>query len=169
MPKRFFINNQIKAEKVRVINEEGKQLGVFEISEALKIAKEKGLDLIKVTDKVWPPVCRLADYGKFIYQEKKKERQKNQNKGGELKNLRLRFNISDHDIATRIKTADKFLKKGYKVRIEMVLRGREKALAEHAKEKLEKFLGTLKEISPFNVEREIKREGRGITAIITKA
>ena len=169
MPKRFFVNNQIKAEKVRVVSEDGKQLGVFEINEALKIAREKGLDLIKVTDKVWPPVCRLADYGKFIYQEKKKEKQKNQNKGGELKNLRLRFNISEHDLATRIKSAEKFLKKGYKVRIEMVLRGREKALSGYARERLEKFLETLKEIIPFNIERDIKREGRGITAIITKA
>ncbi len=163
------MNNQIRAEKVRVVDEEGKQLGVFKIEEALKIAKEKGLDLIKVTDKTWPPVCRLADYGKFIYQEKKKEKQKKQNKGGELKNLRLRFNISEHDLTTRIKAAEKFLKKGYKVRIEMVLRGREKALSDHAKERIEKFLETLKDIIPFNVEREIKREGRGITTIITKA
>lgn len=166
--KRIFINNQIRADKVRVIGPDGKQLGIFNLQEAIQKAKETGLDLIKITNKVEPPVCKIMDYGKYLYQQSKKERKQKATKTGELKNVRLSFNISEHDMETRARAAEKFLKKGYKVRIELVLRGREKALSDFAKQKLNKFLEILQKSSPIKIERELKRERRGLTMIITK-
>ena len=154
---------------MRLIDETGKQLGVLPLAEALQMAKEKNLDLIQVTEKVEPPVCKIMDYGKFLYIEEKKEKKDiSKQKGGEIKGLRLSFNISDHDIETRANAAEKFLKEGNKVRVEMVLRGREKALGDFAKDKMIKFLETLDKIIPIKLERELKREARGFTAIISK-
>jgi len=166
--KRTIVNNQIKARKVRLIDSEGKQLGIFNLEEALKKAYEQGLDLVQITEKVFPPVCKITDRGKYLYQLKKKEKKQLNKKGGELKNIRLRFNISDHDMETRTKSAVKFLKDGYKIRIEMVLRGREKALTDFAKEKLNKFLEILKKEINIKVEKEIKKEARGLTIILSK-
>jgi len=166
--KRIFINNQIRAREVRLIDKDGKQLGVLRLEDALRKAREAGRDLIQVTQKIDPPVCKIADYGKYAYQMKKKERKQKPQKIGELKSIRLRFNISPHDLETRAKTAEKFLKKGYKVRIEMVLRGREKYLSNFARQKLNQFLEILQNLIPIKVEREIKRETRGLTMIITR-
>ena len=80
LPKRIFINNRIRAPRVRLIGEDGKQLGVFNLEKALEIARNKGLDLIQVTERVEPPVCKIGDYGKFVYQEKKKELDKERKK-----------------------------------------------------------------------------------------
>jgi len=166
--KRIFINNLIRAREVRLIDKDGKQLGVLRLEDALRKAREAGRDLIQVTQKIDPPVCKIADYGKYAYQMKKKERKQKSQKIGELKSIRLRFNISPHDLETRAKTAEKFLKKGYKVRIEMVLRGREKYLSNFARQKLNQFLEILQNLIPIKVEREIKRETRGLTMIITR-
>ena len=168
MFKRIFINNQIRAREVRLIDKDGKQLGVLRLEDALRKAREAGRDLIQVTQKIDPPVCKIADYGKYAYQMKKKERKQKPQKIGELKSIRLRFNISPHDLETRAKTAEKFLKKGYKVRIEMVLRGREKYLSNFAREKMGRFLEILRNLIAIKVEREIKRETRGLTMIITR-
>ena len=109
------------------------------------------------------------DYGKYLYQEKKKEKQATKKqKGGELKGLRLGFNISQHDLETRAHQAEKFLKQGNKVRIELILRGREKALGNFAKEKINKFLEILQALVSYKVERELKRESRGVSMIISK-
>ena len=148
-----------------MIDETGKQVGILALSEALRMASEKGLDLIQITEKVEPPVCRIMDYGKYLYREKKKEKPIKSSQG-ELKGIRLSFGISDHDIKIRAKQAEKFLKEGNKVKIELVLRGREKALGDFAKEKLKKFLIALELLIPIETEREIKREGRGFTMII---
>jgi len=133
---------------------------------ALQIAKEHNLDLIQVTGKVLPPVCKIGDFGKFLYRLKKKEGTVKQ-KGGELKGIRLSFKISDHDLETRAKQSEKFLKKGDKIRIEMRLRGREKALQGFAREKIEKFLEILNKSIPIKTERELKRQPRGLTIIIS--
>ncbi len=166
--KRPTINNSIRAKEVRLIDEEGQQLGVMPLEEAIKQAKEKGLDLIQVTEKVDPPICKIMDYGKYVYSLKKKEKSAKHNKGGELKSIRLTFNISDHDAETRAKQAEKFLKIGDKVMIEMRLKGREKAHGDFAREKIMKFTETLSKIVPIKTEREIRRQPRGFTMIITK-
>lgn len=165
--KRLLVNRQIRVPRVRVIAQGGEQIGVMVLERALQLAKDKGLDLIQVTDKVEPPVCKLGDYGKFLYQKKKKEQKVRGKQAGELKGIRLSFGISEHDMKVRVKQAEKFLKKGYKVRLEMRLRGRQKALGNFAKEKINKFLEALGELVLYKVERELKREARGLTMIIS--
>ena len=166
--KRPLINNQIRAPQVRVIDETGKQTGVFSLKEAFRMAEERNLDLIQVTEKVEPPVCKIMDYGKYLYWLQKKEKVAKVSRGGELKGIRLGFNISLHDLETRARQAEKFFKKGDKVRIEMVLRGREKALGQFAKGKINQFLEILEKLIPIKIERELKREPRGFTMIISK-
>lgn len=167
--KKPLINRQIREREVRVVDETGKQLGVMSLEKALQEAEGRHLDLIQVTEKVTPPVCKIMDHGKYLYQEKKKEKQASKKqKGGELKGIRLGFNISQHDMEVRAKQAEKFLKEDDKIRIELILRGREKALGDFAKEKINKFLEVLGNIIPYKVERELKREPRGFSMIISK-
>lgn len=151
---------------MRLIDETGKQIGVVPLGEALKLAQEKNLDLIQVTEKVEPPVCRLGDYGKYLYQEEKKQRG-HKEQAGKLKVIRLSFNISDHDLTIRVQQAKKFLEKGHKVKLELPLHGREKGLANFAKEKIEKFLENLQQNTKIKIERELKREPKGFTLIIS--
>jgi len=166
--KKPLVNNLIRAKEVRLIDEAGKQLGVLTFEEALQIAKERSLDLIQVTEKLDPPVCKIMDYGKYLYHLKKKEKSAKHHTGGELKGIRLTFGISEHDMETRIKQAEKFLKKGNRVRIEMKLRGRQKALQGFAREKIKKFLDALEKSTPIKTERELKKQPRGLTMIISK-
>jgi translation initiation factor IF-3 len=165
---KILINNFIRAKEVRVISETGEQLGIINIFSAIDLAKSKGLDLIQVTEKVEPPVCRIANYGKYLYTLQKKEKKMTKPRGGELKEIRLTFNISPHDMETRAKTAKKFLEEGDKVKINMSLRGREKAMGGFATEKVKLFLETLNSLIPIKTERELKREPRGFTMIVSK-
>jgi len=154
---------------VRVVDETGKQLGVLPLEEALRLAYERNLDLIQVTEKVDPPVCKIMDYGKYAYQEKKKEQSSaKKQKISELKGIRLTFNIGQHDMEVRARQTEKFLKAGDKVRIDIVLRGREKALGNFAREKIGKFLEVLQGFVPYKIERELKKEMRGFSMIISK-
>jgi len=154
---------------VRVVDETGKQLGMMQIQEALRLASERRLDLIQVTEKVEPPVCKIMDFGKFLYQEEKKRRDAKPQKGGELKIIRLTYNIAPHDLATRADQAEKFLKRGDKVLIDLRLRGREKALQDFARDKIQTFLELLSSRISFKIERDIKREPRGLTLIVIKS
>lgn len=168
MQRKPLVNNRIRADEVRLIDETGKQLGVLSLEKALQTARERSLDLIQVTEKVEPPVCKIMDYGKYLYQLKKKEKSAKHHHVSELKGIRLTFRISEHDLETRAHQAEKFLKKGNKVRIEMKLRGREKAHQDFATEKIKKFLETLEKSTPIKIERELKRQPRGLTMIISK-
>ncbi len=108
------------------------------------------------------------DYGKYSYLEEKREKGAKKQKGGEIKGIRLSFGISIHDLEIRVKQAEKFLKEGNKVRVEMVLRGREKAHGDFAKDKIKQFLESLAKLTPIKTERELKREFRGFNMIISK-
>jgi len=165
---KVLVNNFIRSKEVRVISETGEQLGIMNIFDAIDLAKSKDLDLIQVTEKVEPPVCRIANYGKYLYTQRKKEKKMAKPKGGELKEIRLTFGISLHDMEVRAKQAEKFLKDGNKVKINMALRGREKAMGQVATEKVKKFLENLNSIMPIKTERELKREPRGFAMIISK-
>ena len=162
------VNNRIRAREVRVIDEKGNHIGILELRKALQTAWERNLDLVQITEKVEPPVCKMMNYGKYLYQQEKKEKGTKKKTGGELKGIRLSFNISQHDLETRVNQAEKFLRQGNKVRIELRLRGREKALADFAKEKMNKFLELLGNLTPYKIERELKRESQGLTMIISK-
>lgn len=166
--KKPLVNNRIRAQQVRLIDETGKQLGILTLTEALKMAQERSLDVIQVTEKVEPPVCKLGSYGKYLYLKEKKGQSPQKHKGGELKGIRLSFNISLHDMETRVSLAKNFLDKGDRVRIELPLRGREKALESFAKEKMNKFLELLQNLIPVKIEKELKREPRGLTIIVVK-
>jgi len=135
---------------------------------ALQMARERNLDLIQVTERVEPPVCKIMDYGKYQYALQKKERAARVKKGGEIKGVRLGFNISLHDIEVRANLAEKFLNKGDRVKLEMVLRGREKSLSDFAKGKIDQFLEILEKKVPIKIERVLKKEARGFTMIISK-
>jgi translation initiation factor IF-3 len=165
---KILTNNFIRAKEVRVISETGEQLGIMNIFSAIDLAKSKNLDLIQVTEKVEPPVCRIANYGKYLYQQQKKEKKISKPRGGELKEIRLTFNISPHDMETRANQAKKFLDEGDKVKINMSLRGREKAMGQFATDKVKLFLEKLDTLIPIKTERELKREPRGFTMIVSK-
>ena len=165
---KVLINNYIRAKEVRVISETGEQLGVMNIFQAIDLAKSKGLDLIQVTEKVEPPVCRIANHGKYLYQQQKKEKKMSKPKGGDLKEIRLTFGISPHDMEVRANQAKKFLDDGDKVKINMSLRGREKAMGQFATDKVKIFLENLNTLIPIKTERELKREPRGFTMIVSK-
>ena len=166
---KVLINNFIRAKEVRVISETGEQLGVMNIFDAIELAKGRGLDLIQVTEKVVPPVCRIGNYGKYLYSLQKKERKiKVNTKITKLKEIQIGFNISPHDIEIKAKQAEKFLKDGDKVKVSMVLKGREKAMGDLAKKKVIFFLETADKLIPIKVERDLKREPKGFTMIISK-
>lgn len=162
------INNRIRAEKVRLIDEEGNQLGVVTLKEALKMAYAKDLDLVQVTEKADPPVCRITEYGKYLYSQEKKKRQQKTQKGGDLKGIRLSFNISPHDMETRANQAEKFLSRGDKIKIEIILRGRQRALTQVANDKIKQFIELLNARIPIKTERDIQRRGRNLIMIISK-
>lgn len=135
------------------------------ISQALNLARARGLDLIEVAGKVDPPVCRIVDYGKFQYQEEKKAKGHKAHKV-EVKGIRLGFNIAKHDIEIKAQRAQKFLEKGDRVRVEIVLRGREKAFAHLAKQKLEDFKNYIK--IPVDIDQPITKNPRGFYMLISK-
>jgi len=164
--KKSLVNNQIRAPRVRLIDETGKQVGIVSLETAIQMARERNLDLIQVTEKVEPPVCKIMEYGKYLYSLQKKE--KGAKKSSEIKGIRFGFNISLHDLEIKANLAENFLRKGNRVKIEMILRGREKGFSEFAKEKIKHFLEILGKRVPIRTEKELKRESRGFTMIISK-
>ena len=138
------------------------------LEEALTKASGQNLDLVQVTHKVDPPVCRITDYGKFLYWEKKKKKLSKPQGGGEIKSVRLKLGISGHDMETRASQAEKFLKKGHMVRVDMHLRGREKAMEAFAKDKMFKFLEDVAKFLPYKIEREVRKEPKGLSMLISK-
>ena len=129
---------------------------------------DQNLDLIQITEKVDPPICKIGDYGKYLYQLKKKEKKRTQHKRSEVKGVRLKFNTSSHDIETKAKQAYKFLEQGNKVKLELRLRGREKALRAHIEEQINKFLTFLKELTTIEIDQPSKRQHTGVSLIIKK-
>lgn len=153
--KRIRTNEYIRVPEVFVVDENGEKIGIMPTQEALKLAKEKGLDLLEIAPTAKTPVCKIMDYGKYQYQQEKLARQqKAKTKQVEVKGIRLTFKMSDHDMEIRANQTEKFLKEGNKVKIELVLRGREKSMKEFAKEKLQKFIGFIK--TPFQVDQPQK-------------
>ena len=136
------------------------------LKEALRTAWGRNLDLIQVTEKTDPPVCKIINHGKYRYQQEKKEKTQKKQKAGRIKEIRITPRISDHDLETKAHKIEKFLKKGYKVRINVMLRGREKTLQDFAKARLQNLLKMIQE--SFKIEQEIKRSPRGLNIIIIR-
>jgi len=146
--KRLRINLQIRAGKVRLIGEEGEQLGEVPLSQALQIAREHELDLVEVAPTSSPPVCKVLDYGKYKYEQAKKERKaKKGQRVGLLREVRLRPKIEDHDLQGKIKITRKLLMEGNKVKVRMRFRGRERIYPEMGTKVLQKLAESLKDVA----------------------
>ena len=174
--KNFKINKQITASEVMMIDNEGKQLGLTKTFDALNLASEKELDLVEVSPNLNPPVCKIMDYGKYLYKVAKQKRQHSaKQKKTETKGIRISVRIEKHDLEFKAKNAIKFLKKGDRVKIDMTLRGREKANRDFAREKFNDFLQMISRISKEDKETEereiikeydIKKTPQGFNIVI---
>ena len=163
----LFINEQIRDKEVRVIGEDGEQLGIMPTKEALKLAEEAGVDLVKIAPTAKPPVCKIVDYGKFKYEQTRKEKEaKKKQKIVEIKEIRLSPNIDTNDLNTKINAARKFIGKGDRVKITLRFRGREMAHMNKSKHILDDFAEALSDIAV--VDKAPKVEGRSMTMFLAE-
>jgi translation initiation factor IF-3 len=163
--KELRINDQIRAGEVRLIDEEGKQLGVVPIAEALHLAVEAGTDLVEIAPQAVPPVCKILDYGKYRFELEKKGREsKKKQKLIKMKEIRMQPKIEEHDLQFKSKHVKEFLEEGNKVKVTIRFRGREMAHTERGKVVLEKFLTLLED--SFVLEKEPSMEGRFMSMVI---
>lgn len=153
------VNERIRIREVRLIDEQGEQVGIIPTFDALQMARERGLDLVEVAPNAMPPVCRLMDYGKFRYEQSRKERESRRNQHVvELKEVRIRPKIDDHDLETKGRQAAKFLDAGDKVKLTVLFRGREMAHPDIGKGLLDQLADQLRPHG--SVEQSPRMEGR---------
>jgi len=156
----YRVNRQIRAREVRLIDQDGKQIGIVPIQEALKIAEERGLDLVEVAPNANPPVCKLLDYGKFLYEMKKKEKEakkKQKEHSMEVKDINLSLRIDEHDLKVKLKHMREFLDDGDKVRVRIRFRGRENIHPELADKLVNRIVEDLSDCA--QLEAQPKKEG----------
>lgn len=167
-PKRPPANAEIRSPQVRLIGAEGQQLGVVATKQALAQAQTEGHDLVTVAEKTDPPVVRIMDLGKYMYEKRKTQaKQRAVSKSGGLKGVRIGFKTDEHDWNVRLKQAAEFLEDGNKVKLEMRLRGREKQRVEQAAKKIEEFVAAIP--APARLEGSVSRAHNNVSAIVTKA
>ncbi|RKZ08128.1 translation initiation factor IF-3 [bacterium] len=165
MRNRVRVNEQIRIREVRVIDSDGSQLGVLPTAEALKIAEERGLDLVEISPNSRPPVCKIMDYGKFKYEQSKKNREsKKKQHVTHLKEIKMRPKIEEHDLQFKLKHAENFLSNRDKVKFTVVFRGREMEHIHRGKELLDKIIEQFSDIAI--VEKEPVQVGRSISVIL---
>ena len=158
------INHQIRIPQVRLIDSEGNQVGIVDTVEALRLSQEEGLDLVEISPTANPPVCKIIDYGKFNYEQQKKTREgKKKQHLIQLKEIRLRPNIEQHDFDFKVRNARKFIEHGDKVKATIMFRGREIVHQEIGRNVLNKMTEVLEDIA--KLESPVKREGRNIIAV----
>lgn len=167
MSKRHQVNNKIRANELRVIGKEGENLGVIPTREALNKAREAGLDLVVIAEKANPPVAKILDFNKYLYEENKKaSASKAKSKKSELKEFKFGPNIGDGDLKIRIKRSREFLEDGNRVRITVQLRGRERAFPDVGVEKVEIIAKELEDIA--KIEGQIKKDRSDIRATFVR-
>ncbi len=163
--KELAINEAITDKEVRLVGDDGSQLGIVPIAEAQRIANDQNLDLVKIAPHAQPPVCRIMDYGKYRFEQQKREKEARKNqKIVELKEIRLSANIGEHDYQTKVEHAIKFLQEGNKVKASIRFRGREMAHASRGTVVMKRFAESLAEYG--NMEKEPKLEGRSMQMFI---
>ena len=161
------INEQIRDKEVRVIGENGDQLGIMSAKEAYALAQEADLDLVKIAPTAKPPVCKIIDYGKYKYEMVRKEKEaKKKQKTVEVKEVRLSPNIDTNDLNTKVNSARKFVEKGNKVKVTLRFRGREMAHMQSSKHILDDFAEMLKDVA--SIEKPAKLEGRSMSMVLTE-
>ena len=161
------INEQIRDREIRLIGEDGQQLGFMSSREAMKIAREAELDLVKIAPQAKPPVCKIIDYGKYRYELARKEKEaKKKQKTIEVKEVRLSPNIDSNDLNTKIASARKFIEKGNKVKVTLRFRGREMAHVQSSRHILDEFAKALEDIAL--VDKPAKMEGRSMAMFLTE-
>ncbi|HKM21456.1 MAG TPA: translation initiation factor IF-3 [Lachnospiraceae bacterium] len=161
------INEQIRDKEVRLVGEDGEQLGVMSARDAQKMAEEAGLDLVKIAPTAKPPVCKIVDYGKFKYEQARKDKEaKKKQKTIEIKEIRMSPNIDTNDLNTKMNAARKFLQKGDKVKVTLRFRGREMAHMYASKHILDEFAEALSDIAV--IEKPAKVEGRSMAMFLTE-
>lgn len=159
------VNRDIRATEVRVIDEEGTMLGVFAPLDAVKIAEERGLDLIEIAPQAKPPTCRIMDYGKWRYETQQKEKAARKNQSVvSIKEIQIRPRTDDHDLHTKLKHARKFLEGGDKVKVNLRFSGREMAHQELGLQLLQKVIKDLDDVA--TVEAQPKKEGRQMFCLV---
>ena len=160
------INEQIRDREVRLIGEDGEQVGVMSAKDAMKLAREAGLDLVKIAPNAKPPVCKIVDYGKYRYELARKEKEaKKKQKVTDVKEIRLSPNIDVNDLNTKANQARKFLAKGDKVKVALRFRGREMAHMGMSKQILDDFFSKLEDVAV--IEKPAKLEGRSMIMFFT--
>lgn len=163
----LFINEQIRDKEVRVIGEDGEQLGIMSSKEAMRLAEEAGVDLVKIAPTAKPPVCKIVDYGKFKYEQTRKEKEaKKKQKVIEIKEIRLSPNIDTNDLNTKVSAARKFITKGDRVKVTLRFRGREMTHMNNSKHILDDFAEALSDIAVM--EKAPKVEGRSMTMFLAE-
>ena len=163
----FMINEQIRDREVRLIGSNGEQLGIMSARDAMKIAREAELDLVKIAPTAKPPVCKIIDYGKYKYEMSRKEKEaRRKQKIIEIKEVRLSPNIDENDLNTKISAARKFLQKGDKVKVTLRFRGREMAHVQKSKQILDVFAEKVADLAV--VEKAPKLEGRQMIMFLTE-
>ena len=161
------INEQIRDREIRLIGEDGQQLGIMSSREAMRIAREAELDLVKIAPQAKPPVCKIIDYGKYRYELARKEKEaKKKQKTIEVKEVRLSPNIDSNDLNTKIASARKFIEKGNKVKVTLRFRGREMAHVQSSRHILDEFAKALEDIAL--VDKPAKMEGRSMAMFLTE-
>ncbi|MBP1765653.1 MAG: infC [Firmicutes bacterium] len=159
------INEEIRAREVRVVSDSNEQLGIMQTRDALRMAAEQQLDLVEVAPLAKPPVCRIMDFGKFKYEQQKRDKEaKKKQKVVTVKEVKLRPNIEDHDFDVKLKNAQRFLSDGDKVKVTIMFRGRELSHTELGRQVLVRMANELKDM--VIVEREPKLEGKNMIMIL---
>ncbi|HBW73743.1 MAG: Translation initiation factor IF-3 [Candidatus Magasanikbacteria bacterium GW2011_GWC2_45_8] len=167
---KYKVNHFINSSELRVIDENGENLGVLPTHKALAIAEERGFDLVEVNPIAQPPIAKILNYGQFKYEkEKELKKQKSKSKEVELKGIRLSTRIGVGDRAVRLKQAGEFLKEGNKVRVEIILKGRERQFSHLANEVILQFVDSVKKEIPCHIEQDLTRQGGKISLVITKS
>ena len=159
------INEQIRDKSIRVISDDGEQMGIMSAREAMDIAVERGLDLVKISPNAQPPVCKIIDYGKFRFEQAKKQKEAKKNQHIiTIKEMRLSTNIDKHDLDVKAKNVSKFLKAGDKVKISLRFRGRQMTHTDLGREVMEEFFSMVQDDAVM--EKGTKMEGRSMFMIL---
>ena len=160
------VNGRIRAREVRLLADDGKQLGIFPTSDALSMAKEQQLDLVEISPNSNPPVCKILDYGKFLYEIEKQEKlNKKKQHIVQVKEIRIRPNTGDHDLLTKLNRAKKFLESGDKVKITVMYRGREMARQDMGVDTLNRVVEILDDFA--EIDKQANMEGRRLSLILS--